>query len=287
VVQPSPNPPAASRVLAISAVPTGDDDATATWQLMRGDGPAMIDQAASGWTRALAGDLLDPEQTPTDAATREVDALVARLATAASGDVAGAVASLGVADVLVPSLPADLGGADLGVAAAVRDELVSRLDATAGLERVTANAAGTLWRVRATAPGAGVAAPTVVTSWARLVPAGADLVDPAVPAVAVSSADRAIDATVAAGDAGRLLVLAERADPHWHAWLDGDPVRSVDAGWRQAFEVGAAGGDLVVRYDSPDRTLWLAVQGIVLLVTLLLAVPVRRRRGVRSEDGRS
>ena len=49
---------------------------------------------------------------------------------------------------------------------------MSRLDSTAGLERVTQNATGTLWRVQATAAAAGVAAPTVVPAWARILPAG-------------------------------------------------------------------------------------------------------------------
>ena len=79
--------------------------------------------------------------------------------------------------------------------------------------------------------------------------------------MAVASADRAVDTVVPAGDADRLLVLAERADPHWHASLDGRSLRSVDGGWRQTFALGADSGELVVRYDDPDRGLWLALQG--------------------------
>ncbi|WP_028050200.1 glycosyltransferase [Cellulomonas sp. URHD0024] len=277
--------PASSRVLAVSAGPEQGSDPTATWQLMRGDGPALVDQAAAAWTRTLEGDLTETSATPADAATQEVDALVARLATAASGDVAGELGSLGVADVLVPALPGPVAADPLAKAA--RDELVSRLDATAGLQRVTANAAGTLWRVQATAPGAGIAAPSVVTSWARVLPDGAAVADPSAQAVEVPSAGRAVDTSVPAGDAGRRLVLAERADPHWHAYLDGESLRALHDGWRQSFELGAGAGDLVVRYDSPDRTPVLALQSLVLLVTVLLAVPVRRRRGGRTWSGRS
>ncbi|MET0787969.1 MAG: glycosyltransferase [Cellulomonas sp.] len=281
VGQQAQDSPLASRILAVGLEPAGDTT-TVTWQLLRGDGPQLVDQAAAATTRTVSGELLTPEVTPDDAATQEVDTLVARLATAATGDVAGELASLAVADVLVPPLPTELGDVAPTVAAAEREELVSRLDSTAGLERVTENASGTFWRVQATAPAAGVAAPTVVPSWARLVPAGADVTDPTVAAVPVPSADRAVDTVVAAGAADRLLVLAERSDPHWHAWLDGVPVRAVDGGWRQTFALGAEGGDLVVRFDSPARTPWLAVQSVVALVTLLLAVPVRRRRGVRT-----
>ncbi|KQY47510.1 glycosyltransferase family 2 protein [Cellulomonas sp. Root137] len=272
-----------SRVLAVSLEPTQDPEAaTVTWQLLRGDGPELVDQAAAESTRTLSGDLLTPDVVPADVATSEVDELVARLASAATGDVAGELAALGVADVLVPPLPEDVGAVDPEVAATQLDELVSRLDSTAGLERVTRNVTGTLWRVQATATVAGAAAPTALPAWARLVPAGADVTDPAVAAVAVPSADRAVDSTVAPGGEDRVLVLAERADARWHAWLDGRSLRSVDGGWRQAFAVGADGGELVVRYDSPERTPWLVLQGVVALVTILLAVPVRRRRGARA-----
>lgn len=272
-----------SRVLAVSLEPTDDfDAATVTWQLLRGDGPELVDQAAAESTRRLSGDLLAPDVLPADAATSEVDELVARLASAATGDVAGQLAALGVADVLVPPLPGDLGAVDPEVAATQLDELVSRLDSTAGLARVTQNVTGTLWRVQATATVAGAAAPTALPAWARLVPAAADVTDPAVAAVAVPSADRSVDSTVAPGGEDRVLVLAERADPRWHAWLDGRSLRAVDDGWRQTFALGADGGELVVRYDSPDRTPWLVLQGVVALVTILLAVPVRRRRGARA-----
>lgn len=272
-----------SRVLAVSVAPDGDADGpTVTWQLMRADGPQLVDQAAAETTRSLDGDLLAPDVSPDDAATREVDELVARLASAATGDVAGELAALAVADVVVPPLPEDLGDVSPQVAAAQREELVSRLDSTAGLERVTQNATGTLWRVQATAPAAGTAAPTAVPAWARILPATAEVTDPSAAAVPLASQGRAMATVVPAGEPDRLLVLAERADPHWHAELDGRPLRSVDGGWRQTFALGGDVGELVVRYEDPDRGLWLALQGIVALVTVLLAVPVRRRRGVRT-----
>ena len=73
-------------------------------------------------------------------------------------------------------------------------------------------------------------------------------------------------------------MLAERSDPSWRAWLDGVPLRAVETGWRQAFEVGAGGGHLVVRYQPAERRPWQLVQLLVLGATALLAVPVRRRR---------
>lgn len=267
--------PLASRVLAVEVRGTDASDPLATWQLMSGDGPQLDDVSATTATRALTGDLDAPQARAADAATEEVDALVARLVAGSGGDVAGELAGLAVADVLVPSLDPTR-AADRG-ARALRDDLVSRLDSTPGLERVTQTPAGTLWRVRATA-AAGRTAPVVVPAWARLVPQGADVRDVTVDAVAVPARARTVDADVTAGDAPRVLVLAERADARWRAWLDGRSLRAVDAGWRQGFEVPADGGRLVVRYDPPDREPWLAAQGAVLLVTVLLALPVRRRR---------
>ncbi|GIG20162.1 hypothetical protein Cch01nite_08860 [Cellulomonas chitinilytica] len=262
--------PMRSRILALAV---GTD--AVSWQLMRGDGPLLVDGAAAVSTRSLGGDLTAPTVRGADDATGEVQELVARLASGASGDVAGPLAALAVADVLVPALPADT--ADSGDAEAARDELVSRLDATAGLERVTQNAAGTLWRVRATS-----ADTAAVPAWARVVDGAADITDPATAALALPSGDRAVDTTVPAGPGVRHVVLAERADAHWHAWLDGRPLRAVDAGWRQGFELPESGGRLVVRFDAPDTRLWLGAQGLVALVTVLLAVPVRRRRAARA-----
>jgi len=279
VGQQAQDSPLDARVLAMSrqADGSGEDDGVVTWQLWRGDGPLLADGAAATSTRALDDDLLDPAATPPDDADAEVGALVARLATAASGDVAGELAALAVADVVVPPVPADVDPALRPATEAARDDLVSRLDATAGLERVTENVTGTVWRVAASGD-----LPEVVPAWARLLPSGSDIADPATPAVPVEAEGRMVDTRVPAGNGERLLVLAERADPAWRAWLDGRPLRAVDAGWRQTFVVGPEAGRLVVRHDPVGRTPWLVVQGAVMLVTVLLAVPVRRRRAGRS-----
>ena len=76
-------------------------------------------------------------------------------------------------------------------------------------------------------------------------------------------------------------MLAERADPAWHATLDGRSLRAVDSGWRQTFEVPATGGHLVVWYEPPMRAGWLWLVGVVGAFTVLLAIPLRRRRAVR------
>ncbi|CAN5362561.1 hypothetical protein BH11ACT1_BH11ACT1_06480 [soil metagenome] len=271
--QASPN---ASRVLALAA----GADGVLTWQLLRGDGPQLLDESAAVRARGVSGSLGDVSIVVADAGTAEVESLVARLGSGSSGDVSSNLSALAVADVLVP--PAT-GEAD----AAARAELVGRLDSTAGLERITANSSGVIWRVQPTTV-AGVAAAPVVSSWARLVTAPtAGAADPAgqaasaSSAVAIASDGRSVDTSIPAGASGRLIVLAERADAGWHATLDGHPLRSVSGGWRQTFEVGADGGRLVVELRSPNRVPWLVAQGVVGLLTVLLAVPVRRRKAGR------
>ncbi|WP_136519430.1 glycosyltransferase [Cellulomonas telluris] len=262
--------PAASRVLALSSLPGEEAAGTVAWSLLRADGEQLVDVAAAVGTRGVQGGLVDPVGGAPDAATDEVAAVAARLAGGAAGDVAPALAALGVADVLAPP-PTD----DSAAARQARARLVGVLDATAGLERVTHDGAGTLWRVRP-------AADDVLASWARLVPAEADVAEPVPGVEAVPAQGRAVRTGVGAGDEDRVLVLAERADPGWQAWLDGRPLPRADAGWRQAFAVGAEAGLLEVRYVAPGRTAWLAALGATTLVTVLLALPLRRRRGVRT-----
>ena len=281
------------------------DAADVAWELLRADGPQLVDQAAAVATRTLVGTDDAVRVREVDAATREVDAVVARLAVGATGDVAAPLAALAVADVLVPVLPDGLAPDTRAAAARARAALVAELDATAGLERVTQNPAGVLWRVQPAAPAGGGEPPEVVTAWARVVAAdGTDAAatdqeteqetdpetDPATGSsdgaagptqVAVAARGRSVDTRVPAADAPRLLVLAERADTHWRATLDGRPLRAVADGWRQTFELPAAGGHLVVEHDAPARAPWLVAQAAVLALTLLLAMPVRRRRAGR------
>lgn len=266
------------RVLALGPSAGGVVD----WQLLRGDGPQVVEDAAAVRTRGLSGDLAEPDAVAADEATAEVQDVVGTLSVGSSTDVAADLAALAVADVLVPPLPA-AHAEDVALRQA-RTALVGRLDATPGLERITDGDSGVIWRVQ---PSADAADPTAVAAWARLVPDAtaaqdaAGLAGRAVAVPAVAGVVGRVDATIEAGDAGRLLVLAERADAGWRATLDGVPLRSVTDGWRQTFEVGASGGRLVVVHDVPDETAWTVTQGVVGLLALLLALPVRRRRAGR------
>jgi hypothetical protein len=199
------------------------------------------------------------DDTAADAAdpTTAVADVAARLFAGSSVDVSADLDTLGIGAVLVPP------GTDTA-----RGDLAGRLDATPGLERVTATAAGTIWR------SAGLGAGTA--GWARIEVGG---VDGEVEAALPASPDGTLDTTIDEGAATRLLVLAERSDSGWHATLDGRSLRAVESGWRQGFELGADGGHLVVEHEPATRVPWLVLAGVLLLVTVLLALPVRRRRG--------
>jgi hypothetical protein len=285
---------ARSRVLALGVLESGE----VRYGLLRGDGPQLAERSAAAATRTLTDATGTPgptavlgvrlpavEAAAVDGAGGEVDGLVARLATGAAGDVSGDLGALAIGAVLVP--PADDAAAE-----PARSELVGRLDATGGLERITENPTGIIWRVTAPAPDVAdepaadepaadePAADQPVTAWARLVtprtgaPGGA-----ATTVTALDAGPLSVRTTIPAGADGRAVVLAERADAGWRAWLDGRPVAAADAGWRQAFAVGADGGRLVVAYAPPARMAWWVVQSVVLGLTVLLALPVRRRRG--------
>jgi GT2 family glycosyltransferase len=254
-----------SRVLALAVGAGGAVD----YQLLRADGPQLTDVAAAVDARTVRGAPGAPTVAPADAAATTVARVVARLSAAAAGNVSGALSDLAVANVLVPPTPT----ADPARKAA-RALLVGRLDATAGLERITENSSGVIWRV---AGAAGAVRTADRSAWARVSTAGAT----GQPATTVPLAAQrlAVNTHVPAGGPTRQVLLAERADPGWRAWLNDRPLRVVAGDWRQTFDLGAAAGHLSVSYDPAARTPWLALQAVVLLLTGLFALPVHRRRG--------
>lgn len=74
-----------------------------------------------------------------------------------------------------------------------------------------------------------------------------------------------------------LLVLAERADPHWHATINGEALKSVTVGWQQAFEVPQVSGVLRVRWWADWLLGWWIAVGITTTAMLVALVPLRRR----------
>ncbi|MFG2825234.1 glycosyltransferase [Kitasatospora sp. NPDC048365] len=146
----------------------------------------------------------------------------------------------------------------------VKDPMIDRvddvLDTTPGLTRQSKDNGVALWKVTG-APGTRA----VITA-------------PNAAPVPVAAGVHDIWTELPAGPAGRVLRLAEQADPKWQATLDGTPLNRVTVdGWAQGFELPAEGGQLdVTRSGSLPHTGWAWGQLLIGLTVLVLALPGRR-----------
>lgn len=274
--------PRQARILVLEVGHTQEGQNT-TYQVMRGDGPQLVDAPTLAAVRALVEPDSDDSGDP--------DELLAQVAAQLVGGVdagTGDLTELGIGAVLLtPS-----------GSFAERTLVGNRLDTVPGLERIAESTSGVIWRVAVELDETGLPAGLtsddpnfdVQPAWARLILAGdnsmASAADetaaaPAQLGVLVPSSDHRINVGIPPGDSARTLVLAERADTGWQASLDGRRLRVLDNGWRQTFEVGADGGHLKVWHEPSGSLVWSVVLLSVLGLYLLLAVPVRRRAGAR------
>ncbi len=240
-------PPRSARILQL-----GRDDDGATYSLLRADGTALIDSSVV----VRAQDRTEPDR---------LDALAAALDVGQETGLASQLADLGIGAVQVAPVPAG------EQPDAHRGELVTTLDMVPGLDRVTDGDGVLLWRVSVgdePAPG-----------WARLTDAAPADGDRARTLAVLPSDGRSVDVRVPAAQDPRTLVLAATANPAWHATLDGHRLAAVEADGLQAFEVPPEGGHLTVQLVGARTPLWFGVGGVILLVYVLLALPVGRRRG--------
>jgi hypothetical protein len=85
------------------------------------------------------------------------------------------------------------------------------------------------------------------------------------------------DVAVPAGQAGRLVVLAEPANPRWHATVNGTALpRRTAYGWAQAFVMPAAGGRLRIGFSDGRRDLALVGELVAIVVLVGALMPGRR-----------
>jgi hypothetical protein len=205
------------------------------------------------------------------AVSAQLDKLVARLAAGLGADEVDQIATHGIRYVIVD---------DAGLR---RDPLVESLDGQRGLRRLSSRDGAAVWQVVPTAsraqaidPTAGDAAGTVTIRTSIVVPTVLDL--PRAPV--------RVDTDVAAGKAGRTLVVSETADSRWRWTVDGSSViptagrvpgddTATDPALQQAGLV-ASSVPVTVTFDGPSRTAWLWAQAVSLLLVLLLALPSRR-----------
>ncbi|MFF3645746.1 glycosyltransferase [Streptomyces sp. NPDC002564] len=196
--------------------------------------------------RGSGGRLGDAELTAAAADDEQLDTIVARLVAGSGADQADQLGGYAVRYVLVRD------GAPR--------QMSRTLDATPGLSRLSQEDGSALWRVDRQ-----VARATVVPKTGDPEPVAAGPVE--------------LHTTLKPGAAGRVLRLADSADPGWTATLDGRPLtRTTVDGWAQGFELPATGGRLDVTFDAPlGHTAWLWAQGALAVVLVVLALPGRRR----------
>ncbi|GAA4515743.1 hypothetical protein GCM10023191_085950 [Actinoallomurus oryzae] len=191
---------------------------------------------------------------PPEPARRHLRAAVAGLTSGTGG--ASALSRFGVGYVLVP---------DPG-----HDPLTAALDAVPDLQRLGRTSAFGLWQP--------------VTPAGRLMLIDGRTVTP----LAAGPIDAKV--RIPPGPAGRTLLLAEPASAGWHAAVDGRPARSRTLdGWAQSYDVPASGGTFTLHRGMLLRHLWVAVQGVALVLIVVLALPsaawVERPRGRRRRGG--
>ncbi|GAA4893319.1 glycosyltransferase [Streptomonospora salina] len=188
-----------------------------------------------------------------------LDGVVAGLIAGQGGDQAGDLRELGIGYILMPRPPAEDGSSVTPV---------DTVDGVPGVSRVLLTERFGLWRLdeptgRVRVTGGG----------------GAD--------AALKSRDG--DGTtydVPPGPAGRTLALAEPAGTGWSAALDGEQLTAgADGSGLVAFELPAGGGELTLDKDDPLRQGWLAVEGALLVVAVMFALPgVRTEEDLREEE---
>ena len=222
---------------------------------------------------SAVGDRLDAADTsPATGQTQQLDQVVGDLLSPRGSDAAQALSTRAVRYVVLRSGPGT-------------DAVTAGLDAQPGLVRRPAGPM-LLWQVlaptsRLTVLSPAAAAPALLGARGPTT----ELLRRAAPRALGAGREGAVD-QLAAGVPGRLLVLANAADAGWRASLSGRPLpRRTAWGWAQAFVLPPEGGRLELHHEQGRRHLWLAVQGVVLLLVAVLGAPGgRTHRGLEDDD---
>jgi GT2 family glycosyltransferase len=256
--------PEQTRTLLISTGENGTFDAA----LMRGAGTTLDSLSAIAAARNIMGAPGRETLREDDDVTASIRSVVATLVAGQGVDPRPELERLGAGFVVLRS------------ADTAAQLTASRMDAVPGLVAVGQTDVGWLWRI--TPLNQPTLQPADVAHRVRIVDAGGATV------ALVPSRYDDVDTAVAEGPEGRLVVLAERADPGWSAWFDGRRLTSTASGSAQAFTLPASAGQLTIRYDVP-WALWTAIGQITVIgLTVMLAVPMPARRpntGLSRDEG--
>jgi hypothetical protein len=256
--------PEQSRTLLISTREDGTFDAT----LMRGAGTTLDALSTIAAARPIMGEPGQETVRDDDAAVASLRNIVATIVAGQGVDPRAELEQLGVGFVV------------LRAADTAAQLTASRMDAVPGLVAVGKTDVGWLWRISPVKEAAVQAAD--VAHRVRIVDGGGFTIG------RVHSQPVSADAAIPDGPEGRLVVLAERADPGWSAWLDGRRLTATSSGWAQAFTLPAQGGQLSLRYEAP-WAIWAGVaQAVIIGLTALLAIPMPARRpntGLSRDEG--
>lgn len=246
--------PEQSRTLVITAGENGGY----TSSLMRAAGTTLDSLSTIAAGRSIVGSPGQERLTADDDATASIRNAVATIVAGTGVDPRPALEQLGAGFVVLKS------------ADPAAQLTANRIDSVPGLVAVGKTDSGWLWRV--TPLNRAAAADAEAAHRVRVVDAKGAVVA-LLPSVGTSAAGN-----IPAGGDGRLVVLAERADAGWSAWLDGRPLSPTTSGWAQAFTLPPAGGQLEIRYTTVWEP-WLSiVQAVVIGLTILLAIPMPARR---------
>lgn len=256
--------PEQAKTLLISGGENESYDAS----LMRGAGTTLDALSTVASARSIQGDPGKETVRDDDAVAGSIRSVVATIVAGQGVDPRQELERLGVGFVV------------LRVSDTAAQLTASRMDAVPGLVAVGQTDVGWLWRISPLNQPVIKAAD--VAHRVRIVDAAGAAVG-LLPSEAVSA-----ESSVPAGPEGRLVVLAERADPGWSAWIDGRRLTPTTSGWAQAFTLPAQGGQLSIRYEAP-WAIWAGiVQAIVIGLTVLLAIPMPARRpntGLSRDEG--
>lgn len=243
----------------------------------------MLDDMTGTWTsRTVSGGLFSPETAPADEAGETLRTVAAQLTSGADADPRPALDALGAAYVVLT----DPAGTETTLAAGI--------DAAPGMAPVGHSNAGWLWRVLPDGADSAEddttqAGVEVLTDQGATQPRGTATAraritqDGETVAIAASDPDGSIDVELSEADGPRELVVAERANPGFRAYLDGEELDATvtDPEWVQAFELPETGGNLTMEYAPPaGKWLWW-IPGILGFIILLLGIPTPVRRTTR------